>query len=101
MAKQSSEDRYGFTNVPCSDGQSLVIARIDGGGLLDQWNRKLQGFPTHQVALGDRIISVNSVSGDMEKMRNELRCDSVNMRVLKDLQRFLVHLKQFSKCSVT
>ena len=67
------------------DGQSLVIARIDGGGLLDQWNRKLQGFPTHQVALGDRIISVNSVAGDMENMRNELRCDSINMRVLKDL----------------
>lgn len=58
---------FGFVVV--ADIQELVVTWIDEKGALQQWNNS---NPRRVVLQGDRILSVNGVSGDAQRMRAEL-----------------------------
>mmetsp|Transcript_95511 Transcript_95511/g.275167 ORF Transcript_95511/g.275167 Transcript_95511/m.275167 type:complete len:441 (-) Transcript_95511:225-1547(-) len=53
----------------------LCVEGIRADGAVDAWNRQCHGgaFPGKAVKIGDRIISVNSVSYDPEKMLEECK----------------------------
>eukprot|EP00927_Polykrikos_kofoidii_P043738 TRINITY_DN37827_c0_g1_i1.p1 TRINITY_DN37827_c0_g1~~TRINITY_DN37827_c0_g1_i1.p1 ORF type:complete len:470 (-),score=58.96 TRINITY_DN37827_c0_g1_i1:229-1638(-) len=70
--------RFGFANVPTSDGRSLMVSWIDQGGLLAGWNHSC---PERCVREGDRILAVNSARDDLEAMRAQLQLDTIRMLV--------------------
>mmetsp|Transcript_103305 Transcript_103305/g.292680 ORF Transcript_103305/g.292680 Transcript_103305/m.292680 type:complete len:333 (+) Transcript_103305:299-1297(+) len=71
-------DRFGFANVPTTDGRGLLVTWIDAQGLLGTWNR---AYPAKAVYRGDIVISANGVSGESEAVRAQLQHDTVQMLV--------------------
>mmetsp|Transcript_142183 Transcript_142183/g.247812 ORF Transcript_142183/g.247812 Transcript_142183/m.247812 type:complete len:621 (-) Transcript_142183:108-1970(-) len=78
--------RFGFANVPTRDARALLISWVDQHGLLARWNRT---FPEKAVSEGDRIVTVNNASDDVEAMRAELQTDTIHM---------LVHRRSSTAC---
>lgn len=70
--------RFGFANVPATNGRALLITWVDPSGLLGKWNRE---HPDRVVHEGDIILSVNSATEDVEAMRQQLHGDVIRMRV--------------------
>eukprot|EP00929_Paragymnodinium_shiwhaense_P096051 TRINITY_DN5749_c0_g1_i1.p1 TRINITY_DN5749_c0_g1~~TRINITY_DN5749_c0_g1_i1.p1 ORF type:complete len:531 (+),score=100.71 TRINITY_DN5749_c0_g1_i1:141-1733(+) len=68
--------RFGFANMPTVCARALVVSWIDASGLLAQMNLRQ---PDRAVKEGDRILSVNGVSDDMEAMRTQLQMDAIRM----------------------
>jgi len=73
-----SGGRFGFANVPSSDGRSLLVTWVDDSGLLGAWNRS---HPDRAVREGDIIVSVNNFVDESEAMRAQLQLDVVRMIV--------------------
>merc|ERR1719188_2892367 len=58
------------------DGQALLIEAVRGDGAVDAWNKSCAGGPRPErvVGPGDRIVGVNGVTEDPERMLEE--CES-------------------------
>jgi hypothetical protein len=72
LRKTAQGQIFGFTNVPevaLSGQRFLRITKVSPSGLLAAWNSL---YPRRSVGIGDRIISVNSISEDLAQMRDLL-----------------------------
>lgn len=78
LTKTKSDERFGFANVPSSDGRSLLVSWIDEGGLLGNWNNYHSTCPVRD---GDVIVSVNGVNNDSEAMRQQLGQSHIRMTI--------------------
>merc|ERR1719265_2909482 len=65
---KSTGENLGLDSV--SDGVDRLITSIDHEGLVAAWN---SANPTEVVSEGDRIISVNGLSGNSKKILKELQ----------------------------
>mmetsp|Transcript_103549 Transcript_103549/g.291453 ORF Transcript_103549/g.291453 Transcript_103549/m.291453 type:complete len:609 (-) Transcript_103549:194-2020(-) len=70
--------RFGFANVPSSDGRTLIVTWVDPSGLLGSWNHS---NPGQQVSEGDVIVNVNGFCDEAEAMRGQLQLVSVHLVV--------------------
>lgn len=54
---------------------TLRVEGVRDGGAVEAWNRQCAGTPAQEkaVVVGDKIISVNAISGDPRKMLDECR----------------------------
>merc|ERR1712083_672589 len=70
--------RFGFANVPATNGRALLITWVDSGGLLGKWNREHPDKIVHEC---DMIFAVNSATEDVDAMRTQLHMDAIRMLV--------------------
>lgn len=76
----SGSGKFGFANTPNEAMDRLTISWLDDDGLLAHWNKS---FPERSVGIGDRLVSVNGVAGDIEKVRAEFEKKGVVMLIEK------------------
>mmetsp|Transcript_24026 Transcript_24026/g.71506 ORF Transcript_24026/g.71506 Transcript_24026/m.71506 type:complete len:206 (-) Transcript_24026:226-843(-) len=62
--------KLGLDVDPDPGHTSLLITGVNQGGLVQQWNVQ---NPTKALKIGDRLIWVNGISGDPEKLVGECR----------------------------
>jgi len=74
----------------CKDLEVLVIKKIIGGGMLDQWNLH---HTEADVKPGDFIDAVNGANGILG-MQRELRCPCVTMDIVRYPELFTVQLNK-------
>merc|ERR1719446_1110575 len=71
ISRDTLDERIGLATQEISrNGVCLVVTGISPGGLIDEWNQV--NAPEVHVKRGDRIMAVNSVRIDMEKMKETL-----------------------------
>lgn len=70
--------RFGFANVPATNGRALLITWTDPSGLLAAWNRD---HPDKLIQEGDLIFAVNTATENVDDMRNELHNDAIRMLI--------------------
>ncbi|CAK0836648.1 unnamed protein product [Prorocentrum cordatum] len=68
LAKKTPVEKSGATLR--NDGVSLEISELQDDGFLREWNRM---HPGREVQVGDRIVSVNGISGSCSRMRREFQ----------------------------
>eukprot|EP00931_Biecheleriopsis_adriatica_P039264 TRINITY_DN22453_c0_g1_i1.p1 TRINITY_DN22453_c0_g1~~TRINITY_DN22453_c0_g1_i1.p1 ORF type:complete len:1764 (+),score=324.70 TRINITY_DN22453_c0_g1_i1:32-5293(+) len=81
LERQPGSERLGFGNVAAGPPSApvLVVSWIRDG-VLASWNHKApEGMA---VPVQSAIVSVNGVSGDVQRMREELRAQAVEMEVV-------------------
>jgi hypothetical protein len=83
LERASDEQALGVTFLNHDiDGGLLAIEAIKEEGLLPEYNVKAnENAPEQQVKVGDRIIAVNTVTCDLEKMKAELKQKTVVLTV--------------------
>jgi len=81
LERQPGRDRLGFGNVAAGTPQSpvLVISWIRDGALADFNYAAPEGLA---VPVNSAIVSVNGISGDVQRMREALRSQVVEMEVM-------------------
>eukprot|EP00930_Biecheleria_cincta_P003703 TRINITY_DN104628_c0_g1_i1.p1 TRINITY_DN104628_c0_g1~~TRINITY_DN104628_c0_g1_i1.p1 ORF type:complete len:1702 (+),score=256.35 TRINITY_DN104628_c0_g1_i1:87-5108(+) len=81
LERKQGAERLGFGNVAAGPANApvLVVSWIRDGALT-AWNLKAPEGRT--VPLQSAIVSVNGVSGDVQRMREELRAEVVEMEVV-------------------
>ncbi|CAE7202442.1 unnamed protein product [Symbiodinium natans] len=81
LERQPGRDRLGFGNVAAGTPQApvLVISWIRDGALADFNHTAPEGLA---VPVNSAIVSVNGVSGDVQRMREGLRSQVVEMEVM-------------------
>lgn len=81
LERKQGAERLGFGNVAAGPANApvLVVSWIRDGALT-AWN--LNAPEGREVPLQSAIVSVNGISGDVQRMREELRADVVEMEVV-------------------
>eukprot|EP00929_Paragymnodinium_shiwhaense_P039819 TRINITY_DN20864_c0_g1_i1.p1 TRINITY_DN20864_c0_g1~~TRINITY_DN20864_c0_g1_i1.p1 ORF type:complete len:275 (+),score=50.62 TRINITY_DN20864_c0_g1_i1:94-918(+) len=70
--------------VQLTDPEALPVEVVYVSGAIPEWNRRHVVEPSHQVCVGDIIMSVNGFS-DPGKMREELRtADKLDLTIKRD-----------------
>ncbi|CAE7493934.1 unnamed protein product [Symbiodinium pilosum] len=81
LERQQGRDRLGFGNVASGTPQApvLLISWIRDGALADFNSAAPEGLA---VPVNSAIVSVNGVSGDVQRMREALRSQVVEMEIM-------------------
>lgn len=81
LERKQGADRLGFGNVAAGPANApvLIVSWIRDGALTT-WN--LNAPEGREVPLQSAIVSVNGISGDVQRMREELRAEVVEMEVV-------------------
>jgi len=79
---------FGLAHVPAQPlvpgaAAALVVVDFQPGGVAALWNERqqTQGRPEKALRQGDRIIGVSGVRGDLDRMRQLVRDDAVELTV--------------------
>mmetsp|Transcript_17894 Transcript_17894/g.32471 ORF Transcript_17894/g.32471 Transcript_17894/m.32471 type:complete len:240 (-) Transcript_17894:123-842(-) len=70
-------------DIDYGDGETLEVTGLQPG-LVTEWNNR---NPLQQLAVGDRIVEINGVSMDSNKLLEEVKsADTLEMRVCKSVR---------------
>mmetsp|Transcript_107860 Transcript_107860/g.287161 ORF Transcript_107860/g.287161 Transcript_107860/m.287161 type:complete len:137 (-) Transcript_107860:282-692(-) len=78
LDKATGGSRLGV-DVDLSDGVCLIVDKINDG-LVGEWNRS---NPSNEIRKGDRVVSVNGVSGNAQELAEACKRDDILQLVIE------------------
>jgi hypothetical protein len=71
--RKADDTSLGLSVTANEDNQVLLVEGVVPGGAVESWNRQCFGDPSGErvVVAGDRIVCVNGIQNDVEKMLKE------------------------------
>jgi len=71
--RKADDTSLGLSVTAAEDGQVLLVEGVVPGGAVESWNRQCFGDPSGErvVVAGDRIVCVNGIQNDVDKMLKE------------------------------
>lgn len=78
LERNGDAETLGLTIVGIAD-HTLLVERLKEEGLVPAFNKTVENTPEGQVNAGDYIVAVNTVFGDVEAMRAQLKEKTVNL----------------------